>query len=164
MKRQVFFSFHYNRDVWRAAQVRNMEKVDESSTFCDNDWEKVKLKKDSEIEKWIDDQLAMRSCIVVLVGNQTSERKWVRYEIQRAYEMGKGIVGIRIEKLKDKEGHQDHAGANPFYTIFTRDGHRLSDHVTLFDSDFSTSSYVYDDIKNHLEELIEDAISKRNTY
>lgn len=48
-KRQVFFSFEYNKDCWRASQVRNMEKVDYSSTFSDNDWEEVKSKNDSEI-------------------------------------------------------------------------------------------------------------------
>ena len=36
-KRQVFFSFHYNNDNWRAGQIRNMGKVDSSSTFSDND-------------------------------------------------------------------------------------------------------------------------------
>lgn len=45
LKRQVFFSFEYNKDAWRASQVRNMGKVDESSTFSDNDWEEVKEKK-----------------------------------------------------------------------------------------------------------------------
>ena len=40
--RQVFFSFHYMRDVWRASMVRNMGKVDKSSTFSDNDWEEVR--------------------------------------------------------------------------------------------------------------------------
>lgn len=38
-KRQVFISFHYSRDVWRAGQIRSMGKVDNSSTICDNDWE-----------------------------------------------------------------------------------------------------------------------------
>lgn len=32
-KRQVFFSFEYNKDAWRASQVRNMGKVDNSSTL-----------------------------------------------------------------------------------------------------------------------------------
>lgn len=27
-KRQVFFSFEYNKDAWRASQVRNMGKAD----------------------------------------------------------------------------------------------------------------------------------------
>ena len=51
-KRQVFFSFHYNRDVWRASMVRNMGKVDNSSTFSDNDWEEVRYKTDAKIKEW----------------------------------------------------------------------------------------------------------------
>ena len=49
-KRQVFFSFHYDNDNWRAGQVRNMGKVDSSSTFSDNDWEEVKEKTESNSE------------------------------------------------------------------------------------------------------------------
>lgn len=74
-KRQVFFSFHYSRDAWRASMVRNMGKVDDSSTFSDNDWEEVRYKTDARIKEWIDSQLSMRSCLVVLVGKETSERK-----------------------------------------------------------------------------------------
>ena len=44
VKRQVFFSFHYDNDSWRAAQVKNMGKVSESSTFSANDWEEVMKK------------------------------------------------------------------------------------------------------------------------
>ena len=49
-KRQVFFSFEYNKDAWRVSQVRNMGKVDNSSTFSDNDWEEVKEKTDARLE------------------------------------------------------------------------------------------------------------------
>ena len=52
-KRQVFFSFEYNKDSWRASQVRNMGKVDSNSTFSDNDWEAVKEKSDAKIKEWI---------------------------------------------------------------------------------------------------------------
>ena len=57
-KRQVFFSFEYNKDAWRASQVRNMGKVDNSSTFSDNDWEEVKEKTDAKIREWIENQMA----------------------------------------------------------------------------------------------------------
>ena len=57
IKRQVFFSFEYYKDVWRAAQVRSMGKVSGDSTFSDNDWEEVKTKDDASIRKWINDQL-----------------------------------------------------------------------------------------------------------
>ena len=106
MKHRVFFSFEYYKDNWRAGQVRNMGKVDGNSTFSDNDWEEVKLKTDKEIKKWIDDQMSYRSCIVVLIGATTSTRKWVKYEIEKAYELGKGIVGIYVHGLKDKEGNK----------------------------------------------------------
>lgn len=36
------------------------------------------------------------SCLVVLIGSTTSTRKWVKYEIQKAYELNKGIVGIYV--------------------------------------------------------------------
>lgn len=160
-KRQVFFSFEYNKDVWRAAQVRNMGKVSNESTFSDNDWEEVKSKSDTAIKKWINEQMAKRSCIVVLIGKTTSSRKWVKYEIEKAYELNKGIVGINIHKLKDKEGKQTDQGANPFYSIYTNDGERLSKYVTCFDSVYKSSQYVYDDIKDHIEDLIEDAISNK---
>ena len=51
--------------------VRNMGKVDNSSTFSDNDWEEVRRKSNKDIEEWIEKQMKMRSCIVVLIGATT---------------------------------------------------------------------------------------------
>ncbi len=164
-KRQVFFSFEYNKDNWRAAQVRNMKKVSGNSTLSDNDWEEVKEKTDAKIKEWIDSQLAMRSCLVVLIGATTSGRKWINYEIQKAFELKKGIVGIRIHKLKDSNENQDVEGPNPFYNIFVgSDGERLSKYVKIFNSSYTSSSYVYSDIENNLEALIEEAISNTSLY
>lgn len=163
-KRQVFFSFEYSKDYWRASQVRNMGKVDKSSTFCDNDWEEVRKLSDWSIKRWIDSQLKMRSCLVVLIGSTTSTRQWVKYEIEKAYEMKKGIVGIYIHNLKDSQGNQSNKGCNPFYSLFTDDGHRLSNYVTCFESSYKTSKYVYDDIYNNMEKLIEDAILNAKKY
>lgn len=163
-KRQVFFSFEYNKDNWRAGQVRNMGKVSDSSTFSDNDWEEVKLKTDAKIKEWIDSQLAMRSCLVVLVGSTTSTRKWVKYEIEKTYELNKGIVGIYIHNLEDNQGEQTTKGSNPFYDIMTYDNKRLSNFVECFDSSYSSSKNVYADIEEHLEQLIEDAISASGMY
>lgn len=162
--RQVFFSFHYSRDVWRASQVRNMGKVDGSSTFSDNDWEEVRYKTDSKIKEWIDSQMAMRSCVVVLVGAETSTRKWVKYEIEKAMQLRKGIVGIRINKLGDCTGDQDREGSNPFYSIYTSLGQRLSNFVTLFEPTYKSSKYVYEEIYESLEGLIEEAINNRYLY
>lgn len=153
-KRQVFFSFHYDNDCWRAAQVRNMGKVSEDSTFSDNDWEEVKNKSDKEIKIWIDEQLKMRSCLIVLIGEKTSERKWVRHEIKRAYELNKGMIGIYIHNLLDDEQNKSNKGQNPF-DEFTINGKSMSNYVKCFDSRYSFSKDVYQDIKDNIEELIE---------
>ena len=164
-KRQVFFSFEYNKDNWRAGQARNMGKVDNSSTFSDNDWEEVKSKSDTKIKEWIDSQIVKRSCLVVLIGTTTSGRKWTNYEIQKAYELGKGIVGIYIHGLKDCDGSQTTKGSNPFYQFYIgEENKRLSNYVTCFDSSCKSSTYVYDDIKENIEQLIEDAIEAAGTY
>jgi hypothetical protein len=42
MTRQVFFSFHYNADAWRTAQIRNIGVVEGERIIFDNDWEEVK--------------------------------------------------------------------------------------------------------------------------
>jgi hypothetical protein len=83
-KRQVFYSFHYAKDAWRASQVRNIGVVDGNQPVSDNDWETITSKGESAIKNWIDGQLDMRSCVVVLVGTETSTRKWIEYEIERS--------------------------------------------------------------------------------
>ncbi len=164
VKRQVFFSFEYGKDAWRASQIRNMGKVSDDSTFSDNDWEEVKNKSDREIKDWIDRQMAMRSCIVVLIGRTTWTRKWVLYEIQKAYELNKGILGIYIHKLKDEYGYQTEKGANPFLFAYTNKGERLSKYVFCFDSNYSTSKLVFEDISNNIENFIEHALNNKIQY
>lgn len=161
-KHQVFFSFEYDADCWRASQIRNMGKVDDSSTFSDNDWEEVKKKRDKEIEKWIDSQLALRSCLVVLIGASTSGRKWINYEIRKAYELNKGMLGIYIHNIADADGKQVKKGENPFsgFTI-GKEKKPLTDYVTCFDSKSSDSKKAYNDIKDNIEDLIKDAISNK---
>ena len=61
-------------------------------------------------------------------------------------------------------GNQTTAGANPFYSLYTQDGYRLSSYIEVFDSNYSSSTYVYDDIKENIEQLIENAIENAGTY
>lgn len=163
IKRQVFFSFEYDADAWRANQVRNMGIVDQSSTFTDNDWEKVKGS-ELTIKRWINSQLKMRSCLIVLIGETTFTRPWVNYEIQKAYELEKGIVGVYVHKLKDSDGNQSEKGLNPLDFNYTDDGEPLSQYVRTFNSRCVTSVGVYRDIEDNLSDLIEEAIENAGTY
>lgn len=178
-KRQVFFSFRYYYDAWRASQVRNMGKVSDDSTFSDNDWEEVRGKTDEAIEKWIKEQMKMRSCVIVLIGEHTQGRKWINYEIEQAWKQGKGVFGIYIHGLKNALGEQAKKGKNPFddFCIDTTfnyivhhsipaDGNErtLSTIVRAYDSPYSSSEYVYDYIKNNIDGWIETAIETRKKY
>ena len=110
MGRNVFFSFHFKNDCWRTGQVRNIGKIEGNKPVSDNDWEEVKKKGDSEIAKWIDGQLKGKTCVIVLIGEKTAGRKWIKYEIKKAWELGKGIMGIKIHNLKDSDVNQSSEG------------------------------------------------------
>ena len=84
MARKVFYSFHYNPDNWRASQVRNIGAIEGNQPAKDNDWETITKGGDKAIEKWIADQMSGRSCVVVLIGAGTANRKWINHEIARA--------------------------------------------------------------------------------
>lgn len=116
-------------------------------------------------KKWIDDQLHGRSCTVVLIGKETAGRKWINYEIEKSWNDGKGVLGIYIHNLKNKDGNQTTKGKNPFddFTM-KRDNKKLSDFVKTYDPPYSISTNVYNYIKENIEKWIEEAIKIRNNY
>ena len=153
MARKVFYSFHFDNDNWRAGQVRNIGSVEGDKPVNGNKWEEVKDKSDLIIKTWIDEHLRDKSCLVVLIGEKTSERKWVKFEINRALELGKAVCGIYIHKLEDVFGEQALKGKIPF-----------SSKIPVFESSYATSKYVYDDIKNNIASLVEKAINTIKQY
>lgn len=116
MARKVFFSFHYARDAWRVGQVRNsnvITNLDKSPFYDRAQWETIKRQGDQAIKNWIDNQLRGTSVTVVLIGKETASRRWVKYEIQKSIELGKGLLGINISGIKDRDGSTDTMGQNP---------------------------------------------------
>lgn len=123
MARKVFFSFHYE-DVatFRANVVRNSWVTHDKgkvSTFSDSSiWEAVKSKGSVAIKNLIDNTgLFNTSVSAVLIGSGTSNRKWVRYELIKSFERGNGILGVYINRIKDKTGHITSKGNNPLDKI-----------------------------------------------
>ena len=163
MTRKAFYSFHYKSDAWRASQVRNMGVVDGNAPVHDNKWEEVKKGGDKAIKEWIDTQLKGRSVTIVLIGAKTAKRKWINYEIEQSWNKGKGVLGVYVHNLLDSDGNQSSKGANPF-SHFTVGDKSLSAIVKAYDPPYSTSTYVYDHIKENLAAWVEDAISIRDNY
>jgi hypothetical protein len=167
MARKVFTSFHYVPDNWRANQVRNMGKIEGNPVATTNTWEEVTKGGDKAIEKWIDDNMSGKSSVIVLIGQKTAGRKWINYEIKKAWSEGRGIVGIYVHNLKDSNGNQSNKGNNPFDEFSLEvEGKKvaLSSIVKCYDPPYSTSTYVYDHIKENIEDWIEKAIEIRNKY
>lgn len=157
-KRKIFYSFHYDNDVFRVQQIRNIGALDENKPVSANEWEEVKKGGDTSIKRWIESNLNNKSCLVVLVGSETANRKWVKYEIEKAWNDGKGVVGIYIHNLKCPRNGTCQQGANPFDQFTLKDGPKLSSVVKCYNP---KSNDAYNDIKNNLEDWIEEAIKNR---
>lgn len=162
MARKAFYSFHYKPDNWRASQVRNAGVIEGNTPVSDNDWETVTKGGEAAIKKWIGEQLNGRSCSVVLIGANTAGRKWINYEIEKTWNDKKGLVGIYIHNLKGSDGKQSTKGSNPFVGIKSSSGTPLSSVVKTYDPPYSTSTNVYDHIKENLEAWVEEAIAIRD--
>ena len=162
MARRCFYSFHYVPDSSRAAQVRNMGKIEGNTPVSDNDWETVTKGGDAAIKKWIADQMKGRSCTVVLIGSDTADRKWINYEIATSWYEGMGVVGVRIHGLKNLGGKVSAKGKNPFQFINYGDkGKKLSSIVEVYDPAGADSKERYAWISKYLGNFVEKAVKIR---
>lgn len=158
MARKIFYSFHFDNDVMRVQQVRNMGVVEGNTPVSPNNWEEVKRKGNAAIEKWIDDNMFGKSCVIVLIGVDTHKRPWVNYEIKKAWKDGKGLFGIFIHNLTCPNNGKSSKGKNPFDAInFTLGGKAVVPKV--YDP---KSSDAYNDIATNLSNWVEAAIKQRN--
>lgn len=157
MARRTFFSFHYERDIWRACHIRNswITKPDrESAGFWDSaSWEEVKKKGDNAIYQWIDREMNGTSVTVVLIGAETNDRPYVDYEIKQTSVRGNGMLGIHIHNQKNQFGLTDVVGKNPFdFWYKTINGQRV-----YYNRIYSTYDWVNDNGYQNLGDWIEQA-------
>ncbi len=130
MARNVFFSFHYQRDIFRVNQIRNLPEIIDSAAagFKDSSlWEEAKKKSDDAIKKLIDDGLKGTSVTVVCIGSKTAGRKFINYEIQKSIDRGNGIVGVKIHHLKNINSEVDPEGDTP--ALLTKHGYSVYKYV-----------------------------------
>ena len=163
MAKKTFFSFHYVPDNWRASQVRNIGAIEGNRPLSDNDWESIVGRGPAAIQGWIDGQMTDRAAAVVLIGSQTAGRKWIKYEIEKAWNDGKGLVGIYIHGLKNAAGSQAPKGANPF-ADFTVGDKKLSSIIKAYDPPYQSSGYVYQHISDNIADWVDEAIDIRSNF
>lgn len=132
--KRVYFSFHY-QDVsdFRANVVRNHKIVgtdSKSAGYLDASiWEEAKKKGDVALKRMINSELDYTSVTVVLIGTETYDRRWVRYEIMKSLERGNHLIAVHINSIKDKFGYLKTPGLDPFDHLalsISADGKRAS--------------------------------------
>lgn len=165
MARRVFFSFHYDNDNWRAAQIRNIGALEGNKEASSNEWEQVKRGGDQAIKRWIDGQMQGKSCVIVLVGRDTAMRKWIDYEISSGWNSGKAVFGIYVDNLLDRNGNTCYRGSNPFQH-FTENGtnRSMASVVPVHDPFGFDSKGVYATISSSIAGWIEDALRIRAAH
>jgi hypothetical protein len=167
MAKQCFYSFHFKPDNWRAATVRSIGVIEGNEPASDNEWESIAsgVDKDQKIQNWIASQINGRTCVIVLVGANTANRKWINYEIVKAWNDGLGVVGINIHGLKDCDELTCAQGANPFdFITLGTPKKQLSAIVKCYNPAGSNSKERYDWIAKHLANAVEEAITIRRNY
>ncbi len=116
MARRVFFSFHFDDDIWRANQVRNVNVVagaDTAGFFDHSEYEEAKKVGDEGIKRMINKHLKDTSVTVVLIGTNTASRRWVKYEIAQSIAQKNGLLGIYIHHLKNQDRETSFRGPKP---------------------------------------------------
>ncbi len=148
MARNAFYSFHYNGDNKRAAQVRNIGMIAGERHCHDNDWESVRNHDEGTIEKWIKGQLEGKSTTIVLIGSETAGRKWINYEIVESWNKGMALLGIYVHNITDWEGRRAVKGNNPFdHVTLKSNGAKLSTIVPVYDPPVANAySYLADNL------------------
>jgi len=116
MARRAFFSFHYDRDIWRANQVRKSNVVagtDTAGFFDHSEYLEAKKTGDEGIRRMILRHLNNTTVTVVLIGTNTAYRPWVKYEIEQSIARKNGLLGIHIHHLKDQDQQTTPRGPKP---------------------------------------------------
>lgn len=127
MPRRTFFSFHYKSDVSRAWVARNswVTKIEtgerEDAGFFDSSVFEAKERESPHILKnFLRDGLRNTTVTCVLVGAETTLRRWVRYEIFQSFIRGNGLLAVRVHSIRDLNNMISARGGNPFDALAFR--------------------------------------------
>ncbi|MGE3986727.1 TIR domain-containing protein [Pseudorhodoplanes sp.] len=115
VKRKVFFSFHY-KDIIRVNNIRMAWNIDHPDrdikrNFYDKSlWESAETKGREALKSLIRNGMKGSSTVCVLIGSETWDRPFVKYEIARSLVESKGLFAVHINGLN----HHHRKAPDPF--------------------------------------------------
>ena len=103
----VFLSYHYKNDHKIAKQITDLVNKDRTNMFTVVQ-EKTKRKKPESIKNWVDETIKKTKFTILLISQETLNREYVSYEIEKSVENGNTIIPIFIDNgdwtLDDDKG------------------------------------------------------------
>ena len=116
VSRRVFFSLDFAGDAGRANQIRRCGAIDERDMegfFTAAELEKAAQQGDAGVQQLIQGRLRNTSVTVVLIGAETANHPWVKYEIDQSIGQMNGLLGIYVGHLQDDRGRTPSQGLKP---------------------------------------------------
>lgn len=107
---RVYFCFNYQRDRHRASQIHRLPEIISRSAAG---FDTSTLWLEGDKERLVKDALLGTTVTVVCLGYMTRHNKDVDYQIRASLAQGNGLVGIKVNHLKDDEGNTDGEGMPP---------------------------------------------------
>jgi len=97
-KKRVFISFHMENE----AQIKLLRHQARSDNFnLEFTDYSVKEPFDGNWKRKCEERIRQSSVVVCMIGAETYKRPAVIWELNKAYEMGKPVVGVRIHKNRN---------------------------------------------------------------
>jgi hypothetical protein len=122
-KRKAYFAFHFD-DIMRVNNVRNAWKITHPDSalfrsFYDSSlWESKKLEGEDALKRLIREGVEYTSAVCVLIGTETWQRRWVKYEIARSVIDGRGLLAVHVNGLNHHQRQRpDALGLNPLHIL-----------------------------------------------
>ena len=113
---KVYFS--HDLDEPRADVVRNhwlsQPGREEAGFFDALTWGDATMAGPGTIKRLLANALNNTSVTCVLIGSQTSGKRWVRYEIVESIQRRNLLIGVHINGIPDKRQQTKSMGPNPF--------------------------------------------------
>jgi MTH538 TIR-like domain (DUF1863) len=131
-KRKAYFAFRFE-DIMRVNNVRNAWCIDHPDSpamrsFRDRSiWGKSKAQEPESLKALMRDAVIHSSAVCVLVGTNTWQGRWVKYEIARAVADKRGLLAVHLNGLNHHQRQtSDTRGYNPLRCMgiyHSLDGH-----------------------------------------
>lgn len=112
----VHLSYDFAADAARAELIRQMGVVATDAPLERAQWHAM-VNSASAFESWADGAIGDKDALVVLVGTRTSTRPRIHYEIARALDLGKPVLGVRVDRLMVPGGGACARGLDPFAAL-----------------------------------------------